>query len=83
MGSGAPQGNKNALKHGAYRREALERRTQMRSLLREARKLLRELTVNLGHARSSHVPTAYSQRERLRLALLEGASRRRTPGPPA
>ena len=28
-GSGAPQGNKNALKHGAHTREALERRAQM------------------------------------------------------
>ena len=42
-GSGAPQGNKNALKHGAYTREALERRAQMRALVREARKVLKEL----------------------------------------
>jgi hypothetical protein len=42
-GSGAPRGNTNALKHGAYTREALERRDQMRNLLGEARKLLREL----------------------------------------
>ena len=42
-GSGAPHGNKNALKHGAYTREALNRRAQMRSLIREARKLLRDL----------------------------------------
>jgi uncharacterized protein YjcR len=42
-GSGAPQGNKNALKHGVYTREALERRAQLRGLLREARKVLREL----------------------------------------
>jgi uncharacterized protein YjcR len=42
-GSGAPRGNTNALKHGAYTRNALERRAQMRALLREARKLLREL----------------------------------------
>ena len=41
-GSGAPRGNTNALKHGAYTREALERRADMRSLLREARKLLRD-----------------------------------------
>ena len=41
-GSGAPPGNKNALKHGAYTREALERRAQMRALLREARGLLKE-----------------------------------------
>ena len=42
-GSGAPRRNKNALKHGAYTREELERRAQMRGLLREARKLLNEL----------------------------------------
>ena len=38
-GSGAPVGNKNALKHGVYTREALARRAQMRILFREARKL--------------------------------------------
>jgi glucans biosynthesis protein len=43
-GSGAPRGNTNALKHGAYTREALERRAQIRNLLREAHKLLRELS---------------------------------------
>jgi len=42
-GSGAPRGNENALKHGAYTREALARRAQMRGLLRDARKLLKEL----------------------------------------
>jgi len=44
QGSGAPHGNKNALKHGAFTREALERRGQMRALLREARELLKGLT---------------------------------------
>lgn len=43
MGSGAPLGNKNALKHGAYTRESLARRDQLRGLLREARKVLKEL----------------------------------------
>jgi hypothetical protein len=42
-GSGAPRGNKNAFKRGAYTREALERRAQTRGLLSEARKLLEEL----------------------------------------
>jgi glucans biosynthesis protein len=42
-GSGAPRGNTNALKHGAYTREALERRDEMRGLLREAKQLLRDL----------------------------------------
>jgi hypothetical protein len=41
--SGAPHGNKNALKHGAYTREALERRAELRGLLREAQKVLKEL----------------------------------------
>ena len=36
-GSGPPRGNKNALKRGAYTREALERQAQMRGLVREAR----------------------------------------------
>ena len=42
-GSGAPLGNKNALRHGGYTREALERRSQMRALVREAQKALKEL----------------------------------------
>ena len=42
-GSGAPRGNTNALKHGAYTGEALQRRAEMRDLIREARKLLEEL----------------------------------------
>jgi len=42
-GSGAPRGNKNALKHGAYTGEALRRRAAMRDLIREARKLIKEL----------------------------------------
>lgn len=35
-GSGAPHGNRNALKHGLYTREAIERRRQLRALLRQA-----------------------------------------------
>ena len=42
-GSGAPKGNRNALKHGIYTREALARRSQLRALIEEARKLLRDL----------------------------------------
>ena len=42
-GSGAPRGNTNALKHGAYTKKELERRSGIGSLLREARKLLREI----------------------------------------
>jgi hypothetical protein len=43
-GSGAPRGNQNALKHGAYTKEALQHRAAMRELIREARKLLKELS---------------------------------------
>ena len=42
-GSGAPIGNQNAIKHGAFTRQAFQRRAQMRALIREARKLLKEL----------------------------------------
>jgi uncharacterized protein YjcR len=42
-GSGAPRGNRNALKHGAFTKQALERRAAMRRLIREARKVLKEL----------------------------------------
>ena len=42
-GSGAPKGNRNALKHGIYTREALARRAQLRALIEEARKLLRDI----------------------------------------
>ena len=40
VGSGAPRGNKNALKHGGYTQKANQRRALMRGLIREARKLL-------------------------------------------
>ena len=43
-GSGAPPGNQNALKHGAYTKEARQRRAMMRDLIRESRKLLKELS---------------------------------------
>jgi uncharacterized protein YjcR len=42
-GSGAPKGNHNALKHGTYTKEALQRRAALRHLLRDARKLLKAL----------------------------------------
>jgi uncharacterized protein YjcR len=42
-GSGAPRGNKNALKHGRYTREALDERRQLRALLRQSRLLLQEM----------------------------------------
>ena len=43
LGSGAPSGNKNALKHGGYTKEALLRRAAMRDLVWVARKVLREI----------------------------------------
>ncbi len=39
-GSGAPEGNRNALKHGAWSAEALAWRRRVRELLREARELV-------------------------------------------
>ena len=42
-GSGAPRGNKNALKHGRYTREAIEERRSLRSLLREAHTLVQRI----------------------------------------
>lgn len=42
-GSGAPKGNKNALKHGLYTREALEERRRIRKLMADARNTLKEL----------------------------------------
>jgi len=42
-GSGAPRGNKNALKHGRYTRKAMEERRQLQGLLRQSRKLIQEI----------------------------------------
>ena len=42
-GSGAPMGNRNALKHGAYTREAMDARARARSLLKSGKKLLAEI----------------------------------------
>lgn len=39
-GSGAPLGNRNALKHGEYSREAVLERQAVQDLLREAKELL-------------------------------------------
>ena len=43
LGSGAPRGNKNALKHGRYTREAMEERAHIRDLVRQARKLVLQI----------------------------------------
>jgi hypothetical protein len=42
-GSGAPRGNKNALKHGRHTREAIEGRRQLRGLLRQSRILIEKI----------------------------------------
>jgi uncharacterized protein YjcR len=42
-GSGAPRGNQNALKHGLYRKTAIEERTQLRALMRQSQKLLHDI----------------------------------------
>lgn len=44
MGSGAPKGNQNALKHGKYTRRLLEIRRDVAQLMREARETLREIS---------------------------------------
>jgi hypothetical protein len=42
-GSGAPRGNKNALKHGLYTREAIEEGRQLLTMLRQSRQLIKEV----------------------------------------
>jgi hypothetical protein len=39
-GSGAPGGNKNALRHGRYTAEATARRRQLSDLIRQSRALI-------------------------------------------
>lgn len=43
VGSGAPKGNQNALKHGMYTRENLELRKHIRTLLREGKQIIEEM----------------------------------------
>jgi hypothetical protein len=42
-GSGAPEGNHNARRHGLFTKDAVAERKQIQVLLAEARKFLREL----------------------------------------
>jgi hypothetical protein len=42
-GSGAPRGNRNALKHGVFTKESIELRATLRAQIREAQKLLKEI----------------------------------------
>ncbi len=41
-GSGAPKNNTNALKHGAFTREAIQQRADIRELIAESCKVLKE-----------------------------------------
>jgi hypothetical protein len=43
QGSGAPRANQNARTHGLFTRDAIAERRQIRAVLGEARKLLREM----------------------------------------
>ena len=47
FGSGAPPGNKNALKHGLYTGSALKQRQQLRDLLRQSRELIRKVKLTV------------------------------------
>ncbi len=42
-GSGAPRGNRNALKHGLYTREAIAERRQLGELIQQSRELLQKI----------------------------------------
>jgi uncharacterized protein YjcR len=43
-GSGAPKGNQNALKHGAFTRERLEEHEELMQLIRASQETLREIS---------------------------------------
>ena len=42
-GSGAPAGNKNAIKEGLYTREAIAERRELRELIRDLLKLVKDI----------------------------------------
>jgi hypothetical protein len=42
-GSGAPRGNRNALKHGLYTRAAMDERRRMQELVQRSLQLVREI----------------------------------------
>lgn len=42
-GSGAPVGNRNALKHGHYTKQAIRERKALRRLIRDAKALIEEI----------------------------------------
>jgi uncharacterized protein YjcR len=43
VGSGAPQKNKNAFRHGLFTKKAIEERKYVRALIGQARKLLQDI----------------------------------------
>ena len=43
-GSGAPRGNKNALKHGNHTRDAIALRRHASELMRRSRELIKKIT---------------------------------------
>jgi hypothetical protein len=59
-GSGAPRGNKNALKHGRFTREAYEERQLVRSLVQESRALISKIRPPASRRRSISVLFAVS-----------------------
>jgi len=42
-GSGAPIGNKNALKHGRYTKEAIAERKTIRQFIRDSKELIEKI----------------------------------------
>jgi len=42
-GSGAPERNKNAFRHGLFTEEAIEERKHVRALIGQSRKLLQDI----------------------------------------
>ena len=42
-GSGAPKGNQNAFKHGAYSKDSIELLKQVKAMMRESEELLEAL----------------------------------------
>jgi glucans biosynthesis protein len=46
-GSGAPRGNRNAVKHGGFTKDSIEQRAMLQEQIRQARKLLEELELGV------------------------------------
>lgn len=61
-GSGAPRGNKNALKHGRYTHERIAERQQVREVVRHALELLR--TTDIGDQRRRPSLSSFSPTKR-------------------